>query len=85
MLSDESYGGKKQGKRMGRPRELGGGVRARREKKIPNRVARGARLGNCRGESHPGSFSGWCGQGGRLRMGEAFQAGAQRGLDDPRR
>ena len=27
---------------MGRPRELGGGVRARREKKIPNRVARGA-------------------------------------------
>ena len=38
---------------MGRPRELGGGVRARREKKIPNRVARGARLGNCRGESHP--------------------------------
>lgn len=41
MLSDESYGGKKQGKRMGRPRELGGGVRARREEKIPNRVARG--------------------------------------------
>ena len=35
MLSDESYGGKKRGKRMGRPRELGGGVRARREEKIP--------------------------------------------------
>ena len=43
---------------MGRARELGGGVRARRENKIPNRVARGARLGHCRGENHPGSFSG---------------------------
>lgn len=40
MLSDESYGGKKRGKRMGRPRELGGGVRARREEKIPNSQAR---------------------------------------------